>query len=229
MNIFKAAAPRKVNTFAILGLGIFGSTVAKELMRFGNHVIGVDQDEGRVMAHADVLTQAMLVDVRDDAALREAGIGECDSALVAVGDDLEASILAAINLKTLGVQQVWAKATSKTHHRILSRLKVDRVIHPEVEVGQQIAQVLHNPLVRDSVALGNGYRVVNFMIPVRMSGMTLSKLRLAEFDVQFLGAMRGTEFLGNDPDSLTFKTDDRVILLGKRADLRSFSSSDVCR
>ena len=103
----------------------------------------------------------MVVDAHDDVALREAGMADCAVALVAMGSDLEASILAAMNLRLIGVPVVWAKATTRTHHRILSKLGVDRIIHPEVEVGQHIAQILHNPLVRDYVNLGNGYSVVN--------------------------------------------------------------------
>ena len=116
-------------TFAVIGLGNFGSTVAKELQHFGNHVIGLDMSEARVNSVADSIAQAMIVDARDDDALREAGCGDCDVGLVAIGSALEASILASINLKMLGVPLIWAKATTKTHHRILSKIGVDRVIH----------------------------------------------------------------------------------------------------
>jgi trk system potassium uptake protein TrkA len=127
-------------------------------------VIGIDVSEALVTNHADTLSQAIIVDTRDDVALREAGIADCAIALVAIGSDLEASILASINLKLIGVPTVWAKATTKTHHRILGKLGVDRIIQPEVEIGQRIAQVLHNSLVRDYVNPGNGFHVVNFRI-----------------------------------------------------------------
>jgi trk system potassium uptake protein TrkA len=219
----KAADNR--STFVIIGLGNFGLTVATELASFGNHVIGIDTKETRVSAAADALSQVMIVDARDDIALREAGVAECDMALVAIGSDFEASILAAINLKTIGIPVVWAKATSKTHHRILSKLKVDRIIHPEVEVGQHIAQVLHNPLVRDYVSLGNGFHVVNFRIPEILEGTSLSEIPHAEkYNLRCIGAMRGTEFLGRDGDSCTLAKDDLLILLGKRSDLRNFAS-----
>ncbi|PVA10809.1 TrkA family potassium uptake protein [Pelagivirga sediminicola] len=214
------------DTFAIIGLGNFGSTVATELMRFGNHVIGMDHDEHAVNAQAETLSQALIVDARDEAALREAGVADCHIALIAIGDDLESSILAAINVKTLGVPVVWAKAMSKTHHRILSKLKVDRIIHPEVEVGQHIAQVLHNPLVRDYVSLGNGFNVVNFRIPESLEGKTLSDIPYDEkYDLRCIGAMRGTEWLGCDGDDVTLRKDDLLLLLGQRPNLRSFAAS----
>lgn len=213
-------------TFGVIGLGNFGSTVATELQRFGNHVIGIDIDEARVGQHADRLSQTMILDARDDAALREGGLAECDIGVVAMGSDLEASILAAINLKLIGVPVVWAKATTKTHHRILSKLGVDRIIHPEVEVGQHIAQVLNNPLVRDYVSLGNGYHVVNFRIPQTLKGKALSDLKhRVGFNLRCIGVMRGTEFIGQDGSECHLECDDLLLLLGQRKDLRSFAAS----
>ncbi len=166
------------------------------------------------------------MDARDDNALREAGLGDCDIALVAMGSDLEASILATINLKMIGVPVIWAKATTKTHHRILSKLGVDRIIHPEVEVGRHIAQVLHNPLVRDFVSLGNGFHVANFRIPASLEGKKLSELRHDEdFDLRCIGVMRGTEFIGQDGADCELQREDIMLLLGRRKDLRSFATS----
>lgn len=214
------------DTFAVVGLGNFGSTVANELIRFGNYVIGMDIDERSVNAQAETLNQALIVDARDEGALEEAGVADCRVALIAIGDDLESSVLAAINVKTLGVPVVWAKATTKTHHRILSKLKVDRIIHPEVEVGHHIAQVLHNPLVRDYISLGNGFNVVNFRIPESLEGKTLSEIPYDEaHDLRCVGAMRGTEWLGRDGDDVTLQKDDLLLLLGQRPNLRKFAAT----
>ncbi|SEL52731.1 TrkA family potassium uptake protein [Roseivivax marinus] len=216
----------KARTFGIVGLGNFGSTVATELTRFGNQVIGIDIDKDRVSAHADELSETMIVDARDDKAIKEAGLGDCDVAVVAMGSDLEASILAAINLKLAGVETIWAKARTKTHHRILSRLGVDRIIHPEVEVGQHVAQVLHNPLIRDYISLGNGFYVVNFKVPESLEGQTVEDLSLLdEHNLRCIGVMRGTEFLSMDGQGCQFEPDDLMLLLGQRHELRTFASS----
>ncbi|HSG54613.1 MAG TPA: TrkA family potassium uptake protein [Paracoccaceae bacterium] len=212
--------------FGVIGLGNFGSTVANELQRFGNHVIGIDISEQRVANHVEGLSQALIADGRDDAALREAGIAECDVGLVAMGSDLEASILSSMNLKLLGVPVIWAKAKTRTHHRILSKLGVDRIVHPEVEMGQHIAQVLHNPLVRDYVSLGNGYHVVNFRIPESLEGKRLADLpHDRKYDLRCIGVMRGTEYMGDDSTGCTLERDDLLLLLGQRKDLRSFAAS----
>ncbi|WP_424928572.1 potassium channel family protein [Amaricoccus tamworthensis] len=212
--------------FGVLGLGSFGSTVAAELQRFGNHVIGIDVDGQLVSNHADMLSQALIVDARDDQALREAGLADCEVGVVAMGADLEASILAAINLKLIGVKNVWAKASTRTHHRILSKIGVDRVIHPEVEVGKHIAQVLHNPLVRDYVSLGNGFHVVNFRVSESLEGRRLADLDLnTKFGVRCIGVMRGTVFVGDEGQECVLERKDLLLLLGERKNLRRFAAS----
>ena len=216
----------KTGTYAVIGLGTFGATVAKNLSRFGNHVIGIDSDDRRVSAIVDDIGQGLIIDAREDGALREAGIEDVDAALVAMGSDIEASLLSVINLKTLGIKTVWAKATSKNHHRILSKLGVVRVIHPEKEVGEQVAQMMHNPLVRDFMSLGTGQYVVNFRVPERFDGAPLSKLgKIAENDLRCVGVLRGTEFLSHDGTDSVLKEDATILLLGSRGDLRAFAGA----
>lgn len=217
---------QKPRTFAVIGLGTFGSTVATELQRFGNYVIGIDSSEANVARLSDQLSQALILDARDEVALREAGLGDCDVAVIAIGEDLEANVLAAINAKMIGVEVVWAKAISKAHHRILSKIGVDRVIHPEQDVGQHIAQVLHNPHVRDYVGLGNGYHIVNFVVSAALQGKNLAALDLAEkFDLRCLGVMRGTEYICGPDGDCVLEEEDYLILLGRRTELREFGSS----
>ncbi len=211
--------------FVVIGLGNFGSTVATELKRFGNYVIGIDKDEGKVSRHADALDQTLIVDARSDAALRDAGVDECEAGVVALGHDFEASVLATMNLRLLGIDKIWAKAVSKTHHRILNHIGAERVIHPEVRMGEQVAQMLHNPLIRDHVSLGNTLHVVNMRVPDTLEGKCLDDLDLARFDLRGLGVMRGTDFIGRDGDRCALKEDDMLLLLGRRKDLRAFTQS----
>lgn len=212
--------------FAVIGLGVFGATVARELARFGNHVIGIDKNEKRVSAVIDDIGQGLILDAREDGALREAGLDAADVGIVAIGSAVESSILSVINLKTLGMETIWAKAISKNHHRILAKIGVDRVVHPEKEVGQHIAQVLHNPLVRDYVSLGNGQHVVNFRIPASLQGKSLTELPHGnKFNLRCVGVIRGSEFLGHDGTECALQEDDLLLLLGARQNLRDFAES----
>ncbi|EPX78146.1 potassium channel family protein [Salipiger mucosus] len=210
-------------SYAVIGLGAFGSTVALELARFGNHVLGVDSDETRVARFAEDLPATAILDATDETALREAGIDRYGVALVAIGSDLQSSILATMNLRVLGLDQIWCKAGDKTHHRILSKLGADRVIQPEQEIGRHIAQMLNNPMVKDYVSLGNGYSVVNMLVPERLGGETTEALGLEEWpDLRLLGAMRGTEFIDCHAAAPALKEGDKLIVLGRRGDLRAF-------
>jgi trk system potassium uptake protein len=216
----------KSRSFAVIGLGAFGTAVASELARFGNRVLGIDVNERRVAALADVLHEVRIVDGTDEAALRETGLEHYDVVVVAIGRDLEASIVATMNARLVGCETIWVKAHSRTHHRILVKLGADRVIQPEQEIGQHIAQVLNNPLVRDYVSLGNGFHVVNILLPRELEGRTLAALRLKEkFDLRPLGLMRGTEFLACDRDDVVLKGDDKLLVLGRRPELRRFGDS----
>ena len=213
-------------SFAIIGLGTFGSTVATELVRFGHHVLGIDSNEKRVSQMANTLSEALIADGTDELAMREASIGHYDVVLIAMGEDLEASILCTLNAKTMGVKTVWVKAISRTHHRILSKLGANRIVHPEQEMGQQIAQMLHNPLIHDYVNLDNGYYMVNLAAPEQLHGKTLADLHLKEtFNIRCLGFMRGVTYFEASDTTPALQTGDKLLLLGKRTALRQFSNN----
>lgn len=216
-------SPLKTRSFAVIGLGTFGSTVASELARFGNPVLGIDTDERNVTRLAETLSEAIIADGKDEAALKEAGVGNYDVAVIAIGEDLEANVLCTMNVKLLGVETIWVKALNKTHHRILSKLGADRVILPEQEIGQHIGQMLHNPLVRDYVSLGNGYHVIDMKVPSALDGQALKNTGIVEtYDLRPLGAMRESQFLSCESGELILREGDKLLLLGKRLELRRF-------
>jgi trk system potassium uptake protein TrkA len=208
-------------SFAVIGLGMFGSTIATALAAFGDDVLGIDLDEAPVRQHADKLSRAVVADARDDEALKEAGLAHYDVVVVAIGEDLEANILCCMNARLIGVSEVWAKAFSRTHHRILARIGVDRVIRPERDVGHHIAETLHTPFVADYVSLGNGYHVVNLIIQKKMAGRASADLMRSGPDtVRFLGLMRGTEYHDCTDVSVVLEEGDLLLVLGTRENLR---------
>ena len=210
--------------FVVIGLGTFGSTVARELAQLGNSVLGIDCEEGPVSRLADTITEALIADARDEEALRDAGVGSCDVAVIAIGEDIEASIICTMNAKMLGVSCIWVKAITKMHHRILSKLGADRVIEPEQEIGQHVAQKLHNPLIRDYLTLGNGFTIIDVRVPEDKDGEKLNALvRQSDEDLRCLGIMRGTEFLSCTSSELMLEAADKLLLLGRPQALRDFS------
>lgn len=218
-------AVKKNRNFAIIGLGMFGGTVASTLASLGEEVLGIDIDESRVRQFVDGLSHAVIADARDDEALKEAGLAGYDVAVIAIGDDLEANILGAMNADLIGVPCIWVKAFSRTHHRILSRIGVERVIHPERDMGLHIAETLHSPFVSDYVSLGNGFHVVNLVVQEGMPQDILKEVASGGAEgVNFLGLMRGTDYVdGKKGDSVGFEEGDRLLILGRREDLRQLA------
>lgn len=212
--------PRSI---AIIGLGTFGAAVARELARFGDHVLGIDTDESAVARLSQELTRAVIADAREPQALEEAGLGSYDIAVVCMATDIEANLLAVMNAKDAGATEVWAKASSSTHARILHQVGVDRVLTPEETFGQQVSQALHNPLMRASVRLTDDLHLAHIGAPKRIWGKTLGKIRFGErHDLRCVGVLRGPVPLPPDPDEQVGENDS-LLLVGSRPAMRAFA------
>src|SRR5690606_29995299 len=161
--------------FAVLGLGRFGSATSQELVRLGHSVLGVDMDNKLVAKYAGELTRAVIADLTDKHALEELGVDNYDVVLVAVGTDIQTSLLCVVHLKSLGVKTIWVKASSHAHHLILNKLGVDRIIHPEEEMGLRIAQALSYPMVEDYISLGNGEFIVEIHVSEQLDGAPIGR------------------------------------------------------
>ena len=208
---------------AVIGLGTFGGAVATALSRFGDHVLGIDADEGVVARHADRLTRAVIADARELRAVEEAGLGSYDVAVICMATDIEANLLAVMNAREAGVPVVWAKATTATHARILERVGVDRILRPEEVYGELLAQVLHNPLVRGSVKLTDDLHLAQIEAPPRLCGRQIGRIRFAErHDLRCLGLLRGVVPLPPDPEE-ELAPGDTLLLVGTRPAMRAFA------
>ncbi|WP_248927787.1 potassium channel family protein [Paenibacillus hamazuiensis] len=166
----------KGSQYVVIGLGRFGSSLAKELVQLGYEVLGIDQDEEAVEEMSDVLTHAVVADATDEEVLRSLGIRNFDCAVVAIGDDIQASILAAILLKDIGVKTVVAKALSELHGKVLEKIGVDRVIFPERDMGIRVAHQLVSPNLLDYIELSKDYTIAELSVPKKLSGCTLKQL-----------------------------------------------------
>lgn len=162
--------------FAVIGLGRFGASAALELVKMGHLVLGVDRDTKLVEKYADRLTRTVIADVSDSATVEELGLESYDVVLVAIGENMQASLLCVVHLKTLGIRHVWVKASSHAHHLILNKLGVSRVVHPEEEMGLRVAQALSYPMVNDYIPLGNGEFIVEIRVSEKLEGKTVADL-----------------------------------------------------
>ncbi|GIP54783.1 MULTISPECIES: potassium channel family protein [Paenibacillus] len=166
----------KTQQFVVIGLGRFGSSLALELMDLGYEVLGVDRNEEVVEEWSDRLTHAVVADATDEEVLKSLGVRNFDCGIVAIGNDIQMSILSAILLKDLGIKTVVAKAISVLHGRALEKLGVDRVIFPERDMGVRVAHQLVTPNLLDYIELSKEYRLVEMRVPQCLDGKNVGDL-----------------------------------------------------
>lgn len=210
--------------FAVIGLGRFGSTASRELMKMGHSVLGIDNNSRVVDKFADDLSQVVIVDVTDRAALHELGLDNYDVILIAIGSDFQASLLCVVHLKSLGIEKIWVKATSSAEHLILNKMGVTRIIHPEEEMGVRVAQALSYPMVNDYISLGNGEYVVEIDVSERLNDVPLNQILQTENgELHVLLIKRKTNIFVHPAGDFTLQPKDILVLLGKLTTLRSIA------
>ena len=174
--------------FVVLGLGIFGSKLDKKLSQFGREVIAIDKDSENVQRVSEFATKAVIGDVTDIQFLTDLGLDDIDVGIVAIGDRLEDSILATMNLKELGVPYVIVKAKNKRFKVVLERIGADHVVRPEKEMGEKIARTLLRKNIKDLIELDEENCIVEMKVPQSWIGKSLSQLDLRKlYSINVLG------------------------------------------
>lgn len=154
----------KKQTFAVIGLGCFGGSVCKTLADAGQEVLAIDKYESRVNDYKDIATQAVVADAQDEDVLRSLGIRNVDHVIVAIGEDIQASILVTLMVKEQGVKYVTAKAQNEYHAKVLEKLGVDRVVHPERDMGVRIGRSLTSKNMVDYLDLDANFKLAEILI-----------------------------------------------------------------
>ncbi|HLS50690.1 MAG TPA: TrkA family potassium uptake protein [Burkholderiaceae bacterium] len=210
--------------FAVIGLGRFGSSAALELMKLGHDVLGIDSNRKLVSKYADSLTQAVIADATDEQALAELSLQDYDVVLVAIGTDLQTSLLCVVHLKSLGIKNIWVKASSHPQHLILNRLGVDRIIHPEEEMGMRTAQALSYPMVEDYISLGNGQFIVEIHVSDQLQGAPIeSFMNNLPSPIYVIAVKRRSELLIQPEVSFSLAAKDILVLLGSLTALKTLA------
>lgn len=175
----------------ILGLGIFGSTIAKTLSEFGSDVIAVDKYEENVNRIEPYIAKGVVGDFTDIELLRTIGLEDCDAVVIATGTYLEASVLGVLNCKKLGIKHIIAKAKNKNYREVLEEIGSTIVIQPEKESGMRVAKNLLRTNIEDIVRLDDSTSVVEFYPPERWIGKSLIQLDLRrKYDINIIGMRR---------------------------------------
>jgi len=173
--------------FAVIGMGRFGFNVAKTLAHYGADVIAIDHDEERVKKISDFVDYAVQVDAMDEKALREIGIQNIDTAIVSIGENIEANIIVVMILKEMEIRNIIAKAVTTLHGKVLEHLKVQRIIYPERDMAVRVAQSLIRTNIIDQLTLSEEYSIVEIAIPEKLIGKTLAEAQLrAQYGVNLI-------------------------------------------
>jgi trk system potassium uptake protein TrkA len=211
--------------YVVIGLGIFGSTIATTLSEAGKEVLAIDRDMICVERLADVVTKAVVADGTDIDQLKMLGVQEFDVAIVAIGDKLEASILTVMNLKELGVKRIVAKARNKQFMQILYKVGADEVVRPERDMGEKIAKRLLRNRIVDLVELDGGYSVVEMRAPSMWVGQSIKQLNIrAKYDFNIIGIKKagtGQLMMSINPDALIHE-DDQFVLVANTKNIENF-------
>lgn len=191
----------------VIGLGRFGAATAGQLDRLDREVLAVDEDMELVQKWSERVTHAVQADVTKIEALEQIGARDFTTAVVAVGSSIEASVLITANLVDLGIQQIWAKAISKSHGKILERIGATHVIYPEAEAGERVAHLLSGQLL-DFVEIDPDFAIVKLHPPRMLAGKTLTDSGVrGSFSITVVGVKKPGE-------SFTFATAETLIDAG---------------
>ncbi len=203
--------------FAVLGLGTFGYSLATSLYELGNDVYAVDKREELVSDIADNVTYAVVADISDITALKSIGIGEVDCAVIASANDLNVSLMAAINLKELGVETVYAKAKDAVQAKVLKKLGVDKIIYPEKEMGESLARTLTDNALTDLLSLDTNHTISEIEAPKPWHNRSLIELNVRnEYKLNVLAVKREEETTVNPSAAEIIHPGDRLIVMGER-------------
>ncbi|WP_102691604.1 potassium channel family protein [Rummeliibacillus pycnus] len=216
-----------IKQYAVIGLGRFGTSIARKLHDAGQEVLGIDVIEERVEDAELYVTHAVVADSTEEKALTSLEIGNFDCVIIAIGNDLQANILTAMLLKDLGVKKIIAKALEKRHGELLKKIGVDWIVYPERDMGERVGNQLLSPNLLNYIELSKEYNIEEIMIPQSMAEKTFRELDIrAEYNVNAIALIRdGTIHISPSADEVIHQN-DVLVLLGKTEDLANFSKKE---
>ena len=211
--------------FAVIGMGRFGSSVVRTLHETGHHVLAMDKDEEALRRVTDYATHAVQIDATDPEALRAVGITNFDAVIVAIGADVQESILTTLLLKEMGVKKVVSKAVDELQGRVLEKVGADLVVRPERDMAVRVARSLASRNVVDMLELSPSYLVEEVSVSDKLSGRSLSDLDLrTRFGVNVLLIKRDSQILITPTPETQLQAGDVLVVVGEKQGLSRLES-----
>lgn len=210
----------KAKQYLVLGLGRFGTSIAKTLCELGQEVLAVDSDAELVNDIAPYVTQAMQLDATDEDVLATLGVSNFDAAIVSIGQNTRDSILVCVILKELGVPYLIAKANDDLHAKVLRKIGADRVVFPERDMGARVARSILTPNVLDLMNLSDDYQIIEIRVPSKWVGNSIIGLNVRRhYGLNILAIHRQERFLVSPAPDMLFASGDTLLVMGKKEDV----------
>ncbi|WP_156290482.1 potassium channel family protein [Oceanobacillus salinisoli] len=213
----------KRKEFAVIGLGRFGGSICRELSEEEMPVLAIDNDEDKVNEFKNIASHAVILDSTDEDSLKEIGISNFEHVIVAIGENIQASILTTVILKDLGVKKVTVKAQNDYHEKILNKIGADQVVHPERDMGKRLAHNFISNNILDYLELSDDHSIVEVKAGKRMAGETLVELDIrANYGCNVVAIKQGREINVSPQADVALQEDDVLIVIGADKDLSRF-------
>lgn len=204
-----------VKSYVVFGLGKFGRSVAVSLCKNGCEVLAVDIDEERVENVTGEVTYAVRANVTDPEVFKSLGLRNMDGAVVAIGENIEASVMAAILSKEAGIPYVIAKASSQTHGLVLKKVGADEIIFPERDMGSRVARNMTFGKFVDTFELSDRYSLVEMKMPEEWAGKSLCELDVrGRYGINVIASKRGEEIVANLKPDIPLQRDEVLLVVG---------------
>ncbi|SDY78750.1 trk system potassium uptake protein TrkA [Evansella caseinilytica] len=212
--------------FAVIGLGRFGGSVCESLAKQGMEVLAIDTDEDKVSKFANIATHAVVANTTDENTLQSLGIRNFDHVIVAIGDNIQSSILTTLMLVEQGVKSITVKAQNDYHEKVLNKIGAHRVVHPERDMGIRIAHNIVSKNVLDYLELSDEYSIVELMAGKKVAGKSLVDLNIrANYGCNIMAIKQGEE-INVSPNADDFiQQGDILIVIGADTDIQRMERS----
>lgn len=212
----------KSKQFVVIGLGRFGSSIAKTLYSLGHEVLAIDVDEEVVQDISDYVTHAVQADATDEATLKSLGIRNFDIAVITIGSDVQSSVLVTLLVKELGVKYVIAKAQNELHAKVLYKIGADRVVFPERDMGIRVAHNLCSSNILDYIELSADYSIMEVTALDEWENKTLKELNMrSNYGINIMAIKRGNDINIAPSADEVIKHGDVLVVIGGTDDIKN--------
>lgn len=209
--------------FVVIGLGRFGGSIVRELIEQGADVMAIDKDHERVDEFASIATQAVVADTTDESVLKSLGVRNFEQVIVAIGENIQASILTTLMLKEIGVKKITVKAQNDYHAKVLHKIGADKVVHPERDMGIRIAHNILSNNVLDYLELSDEHSIMEIKANEKLAGYTLIELDIrAKYGINIVAIKRGDDIIVSPQADMEIEREDILIIIGSDADINRF-------